>query len=464
MTLPPGFVVPEVVMPNPPRRAVAGTAVLAAALVACGAYLANQNASGGEPLTVAATSTGSTPLGVALPGVTGSPTPTGGARVAGAAAAQPATTTATPTSTGAATRPTAATARSAATAQSIVLPVTASYDARVSSLAVSGSAASDFTSGPGYALAQRLVLLTLDQGMTGAAMASSAPVTAAQADAWKAVFDDRARGRLDELVSATNAGSGAAQNQLFPVISSNVATEYDSRLTFVAGTPYSAQSVGSVSAIRGADADQAVLSFTATTTYHLQRASGQRYAFTTNRDSRYTVVKSGGSWLVHRWLNHDRVVRYLPEPGTTTTSPVALVSGSPATTLGFGAWMANPPGVDDQRTSAGLNQEYLTVTNGTAAAVDLTGYTITDATADHVFAFPAGFHLAAGASVRVHTGQGTATASQLFWGQTVQGSSTKRSAGMVWNNDGDTATLRDARGVVVDQCTYRPNSSGLAAC
>jgi len=44
--------------------------------------------------------------------------------------------------------------------------------------------------------------------------------------------------------------------------------------------------------------------------------------------------------------------------------------------------------------------------------------------------------------VRIHTGCGSASATDLFW--CVSGSA-------VWNNDGDTAFLTDTRGNVADQ-------------
>ena len=48
----------------------------------------------------------------------------------------------------------------------------------------------------------------------------------------------------------------------------------------------------------------------------------------------------------------------------------------------------------------------------------------------------------AGATVRIHTGCGPATATALHW--CITGSA-------VWNNAGDTAFLTDPRGNVVDQ-------------
>jgi hypothetical protein len=78
--------------------------------------------------------------------------------------------------------------------------------------------------------------------------------------------------------------------------------------------------------------------------------------------------------------------------------------------------------------------EGVTVRNGGSAPADLTGWKIHDEGSNFTFAFPAGYHLAGGASVTVRSG-GPAGAGELHW--------LDRS---VWNNDGDTATLVDAGG------------------
>ncbi|GAA2722016.1 hypothetical protein GCM10010315_46190 [Streptomyces luteosporeus] len=84
----------------------------------------------------------------------------------------------------------------------------------------------------------------------------------------------------------------------------------------------------------------------------------------------------------------------------------------------------------------------MTVTNGSGRAVDLAGWTLSDASR-HTYRF----HLKLGAhrSVRVHTGTGRDTVSDVYWG----------SRAYVWNNDRDTATLRDGRGRVVGTKSWR---------
>jgi micrococcal nuclease len=98
----------------------------------------------------------------------------------------------------------------------------------------------------------------------------------------------------------------------------------------------------------------------------------------------------------------------------------------------------DPPGRDDQH----LDDEYAVIANtGDAAdaAVDLTGWKLRDDSTSNRFAFPAGFTLAPGAEVTVHSGGGDATAGDLYWDR----------GQPVWDNDRDLALLLDPHGNVV---------------
>jgi hypothetical protein len=102
----------------------------------------------------------------------------------------------------------------------------------------------------------------------------------------------------------------------------------------------------------------------------------------------------------------------------------------------------NSPGYPDQGGDASLNGEWVMITNSSSRPVVVTGWTLADA-ARHVFTFPA-MTLRAGTSVTVHTGSGTNTSVHVY----------QQSRWYIWNNDKDTATLRDARSGVVDTCAY----------
>lgn len=98
-----------------------------------------------------------------------------------------------------------------------------------------------------------------------------------------------------------------------------------------------------------------------------------------------------------------------------------------------------------------VDGENVTIVNlGTTAQV-MTGWKLSDE-ADTTFSFPS-FSLAGGGTVRVWVKAGVDTTTELFWGS-------NRS---IWNNDGDTATLTDSSGAVVDACTYT-GGAGEALC
>ncbi|WP_436932699.1 lamin tail domain-containing protein [Halosimplex halobium] len=90
-----------------------------------------------------------------------------------------------------------------------------------------------------------------------------------------------------------------------------------------------------------------------------------------------------------------------------------------------------------------LNAERVKLTNTGNGPIDLSGYTLSDA-ANHEFAFPDGFTLGAGESVYVHTGSGTDDSDDLYMGYEME----------IWNDGGDTATVRTADGAVVDELSY----------
>jgi hypothetical protein len=96
-----------------------------------------------------------------------------------------------------------------------------------------------------------------------------------------------------------------------------------------------------------------------------------------------------------------------------------------------------------------LNKEYVTITNGKSHTVRMRGWKLVDERTaanggNKVFRFPR-FRLRPGDSVRVHTGKGTRTRHDLYWGL----------SGYTWDDNGsDTAYLRNAAGTLVDTCTY----------
>lgn len=137
----------------------------------------------------------------------------------------------------------------------------------------------------------------------------------------------------------------------------------------------------------------------------------------------------------------------------TAAAAALLCAAAPATAATPAVHLAriqyNAPGPD---TTRNVNGEDVRITNSGRSAVSLKGWTLRDPKS-HVFTFPA-HTLRPGGSVWVHTGKGRDSGATLYWGM----------GWHVWNNTGDTATLRDAHGHTVDTCSYRGTSAGYTNC
>jgi hypothetical protein len=109
----------------------------------------------------------------------------------------------------------------------------------------------------------------------------------------------------------------------------------------------------------------------------------------------------------------------------------------------------DPPGSD---TGSNINQEYVVIKNTGNRRKNLTGWRLRDP-AGHVYTFPE-FRLRPDRVVRIHTGDGNNDGNDLYWG----------SGWYIWNNDGDTARLRNRSGNLVDSCSYSDSDSSPAYC
>jgi Lamin Tail Domain len=101
----------------------------------------------------------------------------------------------------------------------------------------------------------------------------------------------------------------------------------------------------------------------------------------------------------------------------------------------------NSPG-PDRGSNASLNHEWVRLHNTTGHAITMSGWTLRDA-ASHVFRFGT-YRLGAHATVKIHTGHGRATQANRYWNH----------SWYIWNNTGDTATLRTASGTFRARCKY----------
>ena len=90
-----------------------------------------------------------------------------------------------------------------------------------------------------------------------------------------------------------------------------------------------------------------------------------------------------------------------------------------------------------------LDDEYVTLRNTGTEPLDVSGWTVAD-DAGHTYTFPAGAVVDPGATVTLRTGSGTDSGTTYHWGR----------SGAVWNNDGDTVTVRNATGSTVVRVSY----------
>jgi hypothetical protein len=131
--------------------------------------------------------------------------------------------------------------------------------------------------------------------------------------------------------------------------------------------------------------------------------------------------------------------------------PAATANPVPIPPVSFSRIYFDSPGPDN-RSNTSLNAEWVRLTNNTTKAIQLTGWTVRDAS-NHVYPFPAIDRLGAAKSVVIHTGKGTdgrgsdgkPDGTQRYW----------QSGNYIWNNTGDTATLKNATGGTVDICIFK---------
>jgi len=115
---------------------------------------------------------------------------------------------------------------------------------------------------------------------------------------------------------------------------------------------------------------------------------------------------------------------------------IAVAAGASSSSVHISDCKFNSPGDD----KINLNGEWVEITNNGTSPISMPCWTLSDKNNKHLYRFPI-FTLNAGASVKVHTGSGTDTATDLYFGQSLP----------VWNNDGDTATLADSNGSIIDR-------------
>jgi hypothetical protein len=127
-------------------------------------------------------------------------------------------------------------------------------------------------------------------------------------------------------------------------------------------------------------------------------------------------------------------------------APVQAAEAAPS--VRFTRIYFDSPG-SDTGSNTSLNAEWVRIKNFGSTARTLTGWTVRD-TSGHVYRFGT-IKLKPGASVTLHTGSGTNAAAHRYW----------RSSYYIWNNTGDTATLKNKAGTKIDGCHYSGAGSAV---
>lgn len=101
----------------------------------------------------------------------------------------------------------------------------------------------------------------------------------------------------------------------------------------------------------------------------------------------------------------------------------------------------NAPGDDNFN----KKKEYVCFTNKDTSTINMKGWTVEDGWYGWTYTFPS-FTLGIGKSVKVHTGCGKPSFTDLYW---------CKMGYEVWHNEGDTVYLRDTSRTIIDTYTYR---------
>jgi micrococcal nuclease len=152
------------------------------------------------------------------------------------------------------------------------------------------------------------------------------------------------------------------------------------------------------------------------------------------------LLLSQGLARVYTAESFARKEHYLAVQGKAVRNRIGVWSGLTSAPPGSGgvfiAGVHSNAAGDDR---VNLNDEYITLENGGANTIALTGWRIQDSDG-FTFTLPE-FSLDPGSKLVLHTGTGTDTRTDLFMG----------SPDPVLNNDGDTVTLYDAGGTEVSR-------------
>ncbi|WP_232700579.1 lamin tail domain-containing protein [Halobacterium wangiae] len=177
------------------------------------------------------------------------------------------------------------------------------------------------------------------------------------------------------------------------------------------------------------------------------RSTGSTITVATQRQAPTSPLEIRDSDPVEPGLEDELVVRTTIQVSGSVTEETTTTSGTKTTEetldqdgeLSIAGFHADAEGDDAEN----LNDEYVVFENTGSESLELGGWTVSDS-ADHTYTFPSGFTLDPGAQVTLHTGSGTDSTSDLYWG----------AGSAIWNNAGDTIIVESDEGSLVLEEDY----------
>ena len=110
------------------------------------------------------------------------------------------------------------------------------------------------------------------------------------------------------------------------------------------------------------------------------------------------------------------------------------------------------PGADTG-SNASLNDEWVRLRSACNTTKDLLNFQVKDG-AGNTYTFSSSFMLPVDGRVKIHSGKGTNTATNRYWGRTTY----------VWGNTKDTVKLYDATHYIVQSCAYNSSAVNSKTC
>ncbi len=148
------------------------------------------------------------------------------------------------------------------------------------------------------------------------------------------------------------------------------------------------------------------------------------------------------------------------------TAWLVMTPAAGASSVRFVSIAFDPPGEDRKpEPDRDLNREFVVIRNSSSRVRSLGGWKLHDRGRSIIFVFTRNSRLRPGDRVVLHTGRGRSIAAVSCNGECVTTHHLYLGlANYVWNNRGDTATLRDGAGRIVAQCRYRARAESPIRC